>query len=77
MNSGEGDLESVLTDGRRDSKAIEHLAAALRLMPYASATLAGGHLDQLLGPPTGPDSVRQATKRALKWPRLSLKAPPD
>jgi hypothetical protein len=28
MNSGEGDLESGLTDGRRDSKAIEHLAAA-------------------------------------------------
>jgi len=28
VNSGEGDLESGLTDGRRDSKAIEHLAAA-------------------------------------------------
>ena len=31
--------------------------------------MAGGHLDQLLGPPTGPDSFRQATKRALKWSR--------
>ncbi len=28
VNSGEGDLESGLTDGRHDSKAIEHLAAA-------------------------------------------------
>ena len=66
MNSGEGDFESGLTNGHRESKAIEHLAAAAAALPYASATLAGGHLDQLLGPPTGPDSFRQATKRALK-----------
>jgi hypothetical protein len=60
------DLESGLTDGRRDSNAIEHLAAA------AAASCRKGRrrwpvviLINFSGP-HGPHSLRKATNRALK-----------
>jgi hypothetical protein len=39
----------------------------------AWGTLAGGHIDQLLGPAHGPQPSRKATERALKRPCLRLK----
>jgi hypothetical protein len=71
------DLETGLTDSRRDSNAIEHLAAAAaascrkrrRRWPVAILINFSG--------PHGPPLLEKGTKRALKWSRLSLKTPPD
>jgi len=52
MNSGEGDLESGLTDGRHDSKAIEHLAAAAAAHAVRVGDVA--ILINFSGPPRGP-----------------------
>ena len=62
MNIGEGDSESRLTDGRRDSNAIEHLAAAAaascrkRRRRWPVAILIN------FSAPTCHDSSRKATK---------------
>ena len=56
---------------------VSLLAGRLRLDAVSAATFAGGHLDQLPGPPTGPQLFRNAAERADKRPYLSLKPSPD
>jgi hypothetical protein len=62
-----GDRVAVMKNGRIQQCALRQ----------AAATLAGGHLDQLLGPPTGPDPPEKPTNRHPKRPCLSLKHHPD
>jgi hypothetical protein len=45
------------------------------LMPQPSVKLVGGHLDQVLGPPTGPDACRNTAKLVFKCAPLSVQHP--
>jgi ABC-type sugar transport system ATPase subunit len=61
-----GDRVAVMKNGRIQQCAL----------PQAAATLAGGHLDQLLGPPTGPTS-KKATKQGPQTAMSEPETPPD